>query len=56
MIYLDFASHNIWNAKPPAKIVSRKITSIDRFFLFCYDMRELFNVLNDEFTKGECFI
>ena len=24
---------------------------LDRFFLFCYDMRELFNVLNDEFTK-----
>ena len=35
IIYLDFASHNIWNINPPINIVSKNITSIDKFFLFC---------------------
>ena len=35
MIYLDFASHKMWNINPPINIVSKKITSADKFFLFC---------------------
>ena len=35
MMYLDFASHKMWNINPPINIVSKKITSADKFFLFC---------------------
>ena len=35
IIYLDFASHNIWTVNPPTNIVSKKINSSERFLLFC---------------------
>ena len=35
IIYLDLASHTIWKQNPPKNIVTKNISSNDKFFLFC---------------------